>query len=194
MKLMKHTWIGIALTAGMLLIPAWGFAQVQKSLPDVSITSADVVRDVAPASADDAVALRLVTLPSRVQESQLTSPSFPGGGDSLAAFLKRHLHYPEEARRQQREGVVRVSFVVNADGTIEDIRLRKDIGLGCGAEAVRVVSMMPRWQPCQTSDGRAVKVETLLPVRFTIDEKVPAGVNLDPARPEADEGEGLFVE
>lgn len=60
-----------------------------------------------------------------------------------------------------------LGFVVGKDGSINDISIMKDIGGGCGKEALRVVKNMPRWIPGE-ANGHAVKVRFTLPVRFKL--------------------------
>ena len=96
-----------------------------------------------------------------------TDPEFPGGLDSLARFIKANLRYPEEALKQGIEGRVFVSFVIEEDGSVSNVRLLRDIGGGCGQEAVRVVKMMPKWKPARQK-GKAVRSQYNLPVQFSI--------------------------
>ncbi len=83
----------------------------------------------------------------------------------LIQFLSENLQYPEAAKRDEIEGVVYISFIVNEMGDLEDIQLVRDIGGGCGEEALRVVKMMPRWE-AGADRGKNVKVKMNLPVRF----------------------------
>ena len=96
-----------------------------------------------------------------------TTPEFPGGLDSLAAFLQRNIKYPAKAKKNKIEGTVYINFCVEKDGSISNIKIIRDIGGGCGAEAVRVVSMMPRWTPGKQS-GKPVRTQFTLPVRFKL--------------------------
>lgn len=95
-------------------------------------------------------------------------PRFPGGEESLGAYLKQNLHYPEQARERGVQGVVIVEFEVDTDGTLEDIRLVRDIGSGCGEEAIRLVRSMPPWQPGMRQ-GKAVKASYRLKLGFVLD-------------------------
>lgn len=94
-------------------------------------------------------------------------PEFPGGKDSLRAFIQRNLQYPQLARDKHIEGKVYVTFVVEKDGTITNIKVLRDIGGGCGAEAVRVVKLMPKWKP-GTQRGKPVRVQYNLPINFVM--------------------------
>ena len=92
-------------------------------------------------------------------------PSFPGGDGELIRFIRDNLVYPTTACVQ---GTVAVSFVIGKDGEVYDVKLLKDIGAGCGREAMRVIKMMPRWIPGE-SNGHPVKVRFTMPVRFKLE-------------------------
>ncbi len=94
-------------------------------------------------------------------------PSFPGGERDLMAFLAKNIEYPTLAKEANIEGIVVLGFVVGKDGSINDINIMKDIGGGCGKEALRVVKNMPRWTPGE-ANGHLVKVRFTLPVRFKL--------------------------
>jgi TonB family protein len=117
------------------------------------------------------------------------APHYPGGADSMLAFMQRNLRYPEEAKAKQIQGVVMVSFVVDTNGAISNIRIRQDIGGGCAPEAVRVVAAMPYWVPARNVAGYRVRTETVVPVRFALDNMIPGDVNLDPDYTAPDETE-----
>jgi len=93
------------------------------------------------------------------------SPEFPGGQDSLTIFLKENIHYPETARETKIEGVVYVSFIIETDGSVSNVKIARSIGYGCDEEAVRVVQAMPVWKP-GTQSGKPVRMQYNLPVRF----------------------------
>ena len=97
-------------------------------------------------------------------------PEFPGGMDSLRAFLQRNIKYPEKALKNKIEGRVFVAFTVEKDGSISSIKILRDIGGGCGKEAVRVVKLMPKWKP-GTQRGKAVRTQFTLPVHFKLPEE-----------------------
>lgn len=95
------------------------------------------------------------------------APEFPGGVDSMYAFISRNIKYPEEALKNNVSGNVYVTFVVEKDGQITSTRLLRDIGAGCGQEALRVVRSMPKWKP-GTSQGKPKRVQFNLPFVFTL--------------------------
>lgn len=87
--------------------------------------------------------------------------------DGMAQFISDNLKYPRMAVENGTKGVVYVTFVVEMDGSITDIKLLDGIGDGCEQEAMRVVAMMPKWKPGMT-DGKPVRVQCNLPVRFRL--------------------------
>lgn len=94
-------------------------------------------------------------------------PTFPGGEHALLKFLADNIQYPPLARENNIQGIVALSFVVSKDGRVTDVSVLKDIGGGCGKEAVRVVQSMPKWSPGE-ANGHAVKVRFTLPVKFQL--------------------------
>ena len=92
-------------------------------------------------------------------------PSFPGGEEALYKFIDDNLRYPEEARDANVTGTVIIRFVVEKDGSISNAAIAREIGCGCGREALRVVKMMPRWNPGKQG-GKPVRTEFTLPVQF----------------------------
>lgn len=95
-------------------------------------------------------------------------PGFPGGDAGLVKFLSQNIVYPDLAKESDIQGIVVLSFVVNKDGTVGDVQIVREIGGGCGKEAVRVVKNMPKWSAGE-ANGHPVKVRFTLPVRFRLD-------------------------
>jgi len=94
-------------------------------------------------------------------------PEFPGGEQALMDYLGKHIKYPPAARETNVEGTVFVSFVVDKNGNIGDIKVLRDIGAGCGDEAIRVIKSMPPWKPGK-QNGNSVNVQYNLPVKFQL--------------------------
>ncbi len=95
-------------------------------------------------------------------------PGFPGGEKELLKYLGENIKYPPLARENNIQGTVALTFVVTKDGSVRDVQIVKDIGGGCGKEAVRVVESMPKWNPGE-ANGHPVKVRFTLPVRFRLE-------------------------
>ena len=94
-------------------------------------------------------------------------PEFPGGMEAMYKFFQDNIRYPKEAKRKNISGKVFITFVVEKDGSISNPRILRDIGGGCGAEAIRVAKMMPRWTPGQQR-GLSVRVQFNMPVNFSL--------------------------
>lgn len=94
-------------------------------------------------------------------------PQFPGGERALVEFIQETIEYPQEAMVAELEGIAVVQFNVNEDGTLSEAEIARDLGMGCGEEALRVVKSMPDWIPGK-QNGKNVKVKFTLPVRFKL--------------------------
>ncbi len=94
-------------------------------------------------------------------------PQFPGGEEARQRFLEENLRYPQMAREAGIQGTVFVTFVVETDGSVTDVQVLRGIGGGCDQEAVRVVEMMPRWEPGRQR-GQPVRVQFNMPIRFRL--------------------------
>ncbi|MEZ4806260.1 MAG: energy transducer TonB [Flavobacteriales bacterium] len=92
-------------------------------------------------------------------------PEFPGGSEALFKYMGKHVTYPEEAIENGVQGTVYVSFVIESDGRINEVKVLRGIGSGCDEEALRVVKSMPNWIP-GTQRGKPVRVRYNLPIRF----------------------------
>jgi len=94
-------------------------------------------------------------------------PSFPGGEEALLKFVYDNIRYPADALENGIEGTVILQFVVTATGDVSRIVIIRRADPLLDAEAVRVVSIMPRWRPGK-QDGNPVAVYFSLPVAFRI--------------------------
>jgi len=92
-------------------------------------------------------------------------PAFRG---NLSEFLAKELRYPEIAKENGVKGTVVIQFVVSEKGEITNPFILKDIGGGCGEEALRVVRSMPPWL-AGAQRGVPVKVQMNLPIRFVLE-------------------------
>ena len=94
-------------------------------------------------------------------------PIFPGGQDGLIAFLAKTIQYPKEAQENGRQGRVVCSFIVEKDGSLSDAKVIRGIDPLLDQEALRVISVMPKWTP-GTQRGKAVRVSYTVPLTFTL--------------------------
>jgi len=89
-------------------------------------------------------------------------PDFPGGIDKFYKYVGKNYQVPEE---EGLKGKVFVSFVVEKDGSLTDIKVIRDIGYGTGKEAIRVLKSCPRWNPGE-QNGKKVRVLYSLPINI----------------------------
>nr|NQU92865.1 energy transducer TonB [Bacteroidota bacterium] len=94
-------------------------------------------------------------------------PSFPGGESARIQFLRDNVKYPQSAREMFIQGIVYLRFVVEPDGSITNIEIARGIGFVCDQEALRVMSLMPKWYPGMQND-KAVRVQFTMPIRFVL--------------------------
>lgn len=95
-------------------------------------------------------------------------PKYVGGGDSLMQFLKREVRYPDEAMKNDVEGRVMVSFVIDVTGKVGSVQIEKSVHPLLDGEAIRVAESMPNWIPGKQR-GKAVSVKYVLPIQFKLD-------------------------
>jgi TonB family protein len=95
-------------------------------------------------------------------------PEYPGGEEALMQFISQEVQYPLDAMESGITGTAVISFVINKEGAVQDIRILKDPGGGCGREATRVVQSMPLWTPGYMDD-QPVKVRYSLPIKFNLE-------------------------
>jgi protein TonB len=90
-----------------------------------------------------------------------------GGLQAFYKYVSENIRYPTQARRMGLEGKVYVEFVVNRDGTIQDVKVIKGLGGGLDEEAVRVISKSPPWNPGKQR-GKAVRSRFSMPITFKL--------------------------
>ena len=96
-------------------------------------------------------------------------PNFPGGEQAFGRFLSENIIYPDKAREVHTTGRVFIRFVVEKDGALSDLKCLRDPGNGLGQEAIRVLSISPRWRP-GIQNGRTVRVQFTVPVNFVLND------------------------
>jgi len=94
-------------------------------------------------------------------------PTFPGGDAAMMKYLSENVKYPALAIKAQEQGRVVVSFTVEKDGAISDVKVARSVTPSLDAEAVRVVKAMPKWTPGK-QDGQLVRVRYNVPVSFKL--------------------------
>lgn len=93
-------------------------------------------------------------------------PEFPGGMEALYQFLAANIKYPG-GPDDCVNGKVIVSFVIEKDGTVSDAKVVRKLHPAFDEEALRVVKLMPKWEPGR-QDGKPVRVQFNLPINFSL--------------------------
>ena len=99
-------------------------------------------------------------------------PEFPGGVEAMMKYVADNVKYPQEAKDKNISGRVFVSFVVEKDGSVSNVEVKRGIGGGCDEEAARVISAMPKWKPGKQK-GKPVRVSYMMPIVFKLTEGQP---------------------
>ncbi len=101
--------------------------------------------------------------------SQVDSmPVFPGGDNALLKYIADNANYPEESKKNNVTGRVLVKFVVHKDCHISDVIVEKSIDPLLDTEALRVVRSLPKFEKPGIRDGKAVNVEFIIPITFSL--------------------------
>lgn len=95
-------------------------------------------------------------------------PVYPGGDQALLSFIAENTVYPEEAKRNSITGRVLVKFIVEPDGSVSEVAIEKGVDPILDAEAVRVVSSLPRFEKPGIKAGEKVRVWYMLPITFSL--------------------------
>lgn len=102
---------------------------------------------------------------SKVYEVVDEMPSFTGGQNALMQFLANNVKYPTVAFENGVQGRVLVSFIVERDGSLSNVKVEHSVDPALDKEAVRVVKAMPKWQPGKQK-GSAIRVKFTVPIVF----------------------------
>ncbi len=111
-----------------------------------------------------------VTGPKEVELSMYKNnvekqPTFPGGIELFYKFIAENYKISEEGLKNKIKGKVFISFMVETDGSLTNFKILKDIDYGTGDEAIRVLSLSPKWEPAKI-DGKPVRVMYSLPINL----------------------------
>jgi protein TonB len=101
----------------------------------------------------------------KTQVDEMAAP--PGGMGGFTEYMMKNLTYPTAAKEVGTQGMVVVSFVVDAEGKVGSVEVLRSIGNGCDEEAVRVISNSGTWTPAKIG-GKAVASKMTLPVQFKL--------------------------
>lgn len=93
---------------------------------------------------------------------------FKGGNEEMTRFISSNVHYPFEARKNNIQGRVFISFIVRKNGKLTDIKIERGVHPSLDDAAKEVIEMMPRWKPAE-KDGKKVNCKVMLPIAFQLD-------------------------
>ena len=105
------------------------------------------------------------TLQDSIYRVSEVMPQYPGGPNEMMRYIQENIKYPQSAKDNKIEGRVFVTFVVEKDGSITNAAVLRGIDKECDAEALRVVSSMPKWNPGQ-QDGKNVRTQLTIPIIY----------------------------
>lgn len=94
-------------------------------------------------------------------------PQYPGGQIAMMKYIMENIKYPKQAMKEGIQGRVTVSFIVEKDGRVSNVRLLRSVQSALDKEAIRVVKSMPKWTPGK-HNGKPVRVRFNLPVMFKL--------------------------
>lgn len=107
-----------------------------------------------------------VVYPDSVYINPEVRPQFAGGDKAFAAYLSKFIRYPQQALQRHVSGRVYVNFILNAQGKVQDAHVLRGPGNGLNDEALRLVWLMPPWEPARVN-GQPVRVACTVPISFT---------------------------
>ena len=90
------------------------------------------------------------------------SAKFQDGYNSIIKFVQENIKFPAEAKENNVHGRLMVSVVVEKDGSLSDITVKKGLGYGLDEEIVRIIKMMPKWQPAQHKGKTVRQTQTIV--------------------------------
>lgn len=94
-------------------------------------------------------------------------PEFPGGQKALFEFFAKNIKYPAEAFEKKEEGRVYLTFVIEKDGSISNVKVARGVSPSLDAEAIRIIKSMPTWTPAKVK-GKIVRVAYTAPITFKL--------------------------
>ncbi|GGH16951.1 M56 family metallopeptidase [Mucilaginibacter phyllosphaerae] len=114
-------------------------------------------------------------------------PTFPGGENAFAQYLVSNIKYPADAKKNKVEGRSVITFIVEKDGSLSDLKVVRALGSGTDEEAIRVLKASPKWNP-GVQNGKTVRVQYSIPVSFSLGNKITAT-----GQPVSGEGSEVFI-
>ena len=149
------------------------YDEVLDTLAVDSVAADSVVDEIVETSRSNVISFNAEAKPEPVISTIAVDgvdemPSFPGGTSGFMAYLSQNVKYPALAEENGVQGKVEVSFVIETDGSITDVKITKSADSLLDAEAKRVIRSMPKWIPAK-KNGYAVRVEYSTPITFRLE-------------------------
>lgn len=158
----------LPLAAGLLLLNNIdAMARIVSRQTTVPVPAEQIMIAPAPEAVSVEVATPLPPDDDKVYEVVEVMPEYPGGQNELLTYLARNIKYPEESVKNKEEGRVSLTFIVNKDGSISDVKVVRNATPPLDAEAIRIVKSMPNWTPGKEK-GKVVRVAYTVPVTFRL--------------------------
>lgn len=139
-----------------ILITGFGFSQTENPPPAVAQTEGEAKVNTSAASDED----EIVDFPDKEAE-------FKGKEKGLSNYINSKVRYPEEAIRKNISGKVYLSFVIEKNGAVSNVKIEKSAHPLLDKEAKRLVQNMPKWKPGKLK-FRKVRTRCRLPIVFTL--------------------------
>lgn len=103
----------------------------------------------------------------KVYEDCEIKPTYPGGEQALLQFLAKSIKYPPKSVEKKEQGKVKVTFIVEKDGSLSNFKVTTSVSPALDAEALRVLKLMSKWTPGKDK-GKTVRVQMTVPVTFRV--------------------------
>lgn len=118
---------------------------------------------------DDEVKKEVQRINGNITETTpgFVKPSFIGGDEARIKFIIENIYYPLEARENGYQGTIYLCFTVTKEGNIENVAVTKGANVYLDCEAVRVVKLMPKWNPA-TLNEKPIDILYFMPIKFTL--------------------------
>lgn len=104
------------------------------------------------------------------EDNSWIEAQFPGGSSALVDFISESIDYENIEIKRNEQGRVYVTFIVEINGTISNIEIKRGLTPQLDSEAIRIISSMPRWEP-STENGQRIRTRCSLPINFTLEAK-----------------------
>ena len=123
--------------------------------------------DVTPPAPPPPVEQKVEPVAAPIVEFPDVEAGFPGGPAAMMKWINDNVKYPQTSIEMNEQGRVFLSFVVEKDGSITNVKVERGISIDLDREAKRVVRKMPKWVPGESA-GRAVRARCRLPINFQL--------------------------